>query len=669
TGAKVVLTPREVVQDADRLAAILENNSITMMKATPATWRLLMDSHWQGSANLKILCGGEALDFSLAQYLLNQGNEVWNLYGPTETTIWSGALQITQEHLETGNVPIGAPIANTQFYVLDPQQRLVPMGVPGELYIGGSGLSAGYWQRPELTAEKFVGVPDELVGQVNSERLYRTGDLVCYREDGTLDYLGRLDNQIKLRGFRIETGDIETVLSAHSRINQAIVSLREQQLVAYVVLNENAQQNLQFDVFVSNLRRWISRKLPTYMIPTAYRVLESFPLTPNGKVDRKALPTPEVISQNKTRPNTPREQLIAGIWATVLNVKDVSLEDHFFELGGHSLLATRVIAQMRQVLDMEVPLRSLFEQPILTDFIQSLETSSEQALPLITPSNDRPTLSYAQQRQWLMAQLAPDSRAYTIPTAVRLNGNLLVDHLHHSLGEIVTRHAPLRTLYPTVDGQAVPEIIAPDKAVTQVTIAQTDLSFLEKVSQKVRVQELIQQEAQRPFDLACGPLWRAHLLKLNTQEHILLFSLHHIVADGWSMGILLKELTRFYHAFQTDTTADVPLLNISYGDYAAWQRSLDLGHQLTYWQQQLEHAAPLLELPTDYPRPAESSAAGGTYEFRLSKQHTEALHSFSQQHGVTLFMTLLAAFKAMLYRYSGITDLLIGTPIANRRQA
>ncbi|MEM6252543.1 MAG: amino acid adenylation domain-containing protein [Cyanobacteria bacterium P01_D01_bin.156] len=665
TGAQVVLTPREVVQDADQLAATLQNHSITMMQATPATWRLLMDSHWQGSANLKILCGGEALDLSLARYLLDQGNEVWNLYGPTETTIWSGALQITQEHLETGNVPIGTPIANTQFYVLDQQQRLVPMGIPGELYIGGSGLSTGYWQRPELTAKKFVAVPDGLM--VSSERLYRTGDLVCYRENGTLDYLGRLDNQIKLRGFRIETGDIEAVLSSHEQINQAVVSLREQQLVAYVISNEKG--HLQTDILVDDLRRLASRQLPVYMLPTAYAVLESFPLTPNGKVDRKALPAPEVTIRNKTQPRTPREQLIAGIWANVLSIQEVALEDNFFELGGHSLLATRVIAQVRQVLDVEVPLRSLFEQPTLADFIRALETNQEQSLPPILPRDKQLTLSYAQQRQWLMAQLAPDSRAYTIPTAVRLTGHLSVEHLHHSLSEVINRHGTLRTLYPTVDGQPVPQIVAPEKAAAQIAIEQTDLSSLEKVSQKVRIQELIQQESQRPFDLVQGPLWRARLLKLHTQEHILLFSLHHIVADGWSMGILLKELTSFYRAFQTNTTADVPSLDISYGDYAAWQRSLDLNHQLSYWQQQLENAAPLLELPTDFPRPAEPSAAGGTYEFRLSKQQTESLQSFSQQHGVTLFMTLLAAFKALLYRYSGITDLLIGTPIANRRQA
>ncbi|MEM7061633.1 MAG: amino acid adenylation domain-containing protein [Cyanobacteria bacterium P01_B01_bin.77] len=666
-GAEVVLTARGIVQDGQQLRRVLDSHSITTMQATPATWRLLTDSNWQGSPSLKILCGGEALDQALAQQLLSRCGELWNLYGPTETTIWSGALRVTEEYLTTGNVPVGNPIANTQFYLLDQRQRLVPIGVPGELYIGGSGLSPGYWQQPDLSAEKFISVPESLLSKVSGPRLYKTGDLVCYREDGTLDYLGRMDNQIKLRGFRIEPGDIEAVLKQHVQISQAVVTVRDQQLAAYLVSNDN-QTATSPDQLINDLRQWLSQQLPAYMVPTAYGLLASLPLTPNGKIDRKALPAPDSVGQGKTRPSTAKEQLIAGIWANVLDINEVFLEDHFFDLGGHSLLATRVVAQVRQVLDVEVPLRSLFGHPILADFIQVLETAQTPTLPPISRS-EQSTLSYAQQRQWLMAQLAPDSRAYTIPTAVRLRGDLSVDYLQQSLAQVVRRHDTLRTVYRTVDGQATPEIMPADKAAEQVVIQQTDLSSLDPVAQRAKIQQIIQQQTQQVFDLICGPLWRAQLLTLNHQEHILLFALHHIVADGWSMGILLKELTAFYRACQENTTADVPALEICYGDYAAWQRSLDLSGQLAYWQQQLAGTAPLLELPTDYPRPAAASMAGGTYEFRLSQQQTDALKRLSQQQGVTLFMTLLAAFKTLLYRYSGITDLLIGTPIANRRQA
>ena len=666
-GAEVVLTARGIVQDGHHLKSVLDSHSITMMQATPATWRLLTDSAWPGSPSLKILCGGEALDLALAQKLLPRCGELWNLYGPTETTIWSGALQVTEAYLTTGNVPVGKPIANTQFYLIDQQQRLVPMGVPGELHIGGSGLSPGYWHQPDLTAEKFISVPESLLSRVSSPCLYKTGDLVCYREDGTLDYLGRMDNQIKLRGFRIEPGDIEAVLEQHAQIAQAVVIVREQQLAAYLVPNDN-KTITPSDQLIYDLRQWLSQQLPAYMVPTAYGLLASLPLTPNGKIDRKALPAPDSMGQGKTHPSTPREQLIAGIWAKVLDINEIFLEDHFFDLGGHSLLATRVIAQLRQVLNVEMPLRSLFGHPILADFIQVLETAQTPTLPPIARS-ERPTLSYAQQRQWLMAQLAPDSHAYTIPTAVRLTGELSIDYLQESLAQVVTRHDTLRTVYHTVDGQATPEIMPADQAAEQVVIKQTDLSSLDPITQRTKLQQIVHQQPQQSFDLTCGPLWRAQLLQLNHQEYILLFALHHIVADGWSMGILLKELTVFYRACQANTTADMPALEICYGDYAVWQQSLDLSDQLTYWQQQLAGTAPLLELPTDYPRPAETSIAGATYEFRLSQQQTESLKRVSQLQWVTLFMTLLAAFKTLLYRYSGITDLLIGTPIANRHQA
>ncbi len=673
TGAQVVVTSREVAQDGGQLAALLENQRISIMQATPATWRLLLDGNWHSHSSLKVLCGGEALDITLAQQLLARGDEVWNLYGPTETTIWSGALQITPHSLGTGTVPIGCPLANTQFYVLDQQQRQVPIGVPGELYIGGMGLSPGYWQQPELTSERFISSPlaeiEEGIGEGSRgiPVLYRTGDCVRYREDGTLDYLGRLDNQIKLRGFRIELGDIEAALSQHPLVEQAVVVLHDRdnpRLVAYLVLTQQCPQA----ELVQQLRQWLSQRRPAYMMPAVYIVLEALPLTPNGKVDRRSLPDPEPVTEKAVPPQTTVEVLIAGVWTTVLGCEQVRLNDHFFELGGHSLLATRVIAQLSQVLGVDVPLRSLFEHPILADFVGVVQRTQGRSQPPIS-SGHPPTLSDAQQRQWLMAQLEPDNIAYTIPTAVRLQGELSITGLQQSLVQVVHRHEPLRTIYPAVNGEALPQVIPASEATAELEIEGIDLRHLDTVKQRSEVRRLTHEQTQQPFNLKQGPLWRSQLLQLSEQEHILLLTFHHMIMDGWSMGLLLQELTTCYQGFQLDQSVMLPPLNITYSDYAHWQKSLDVADQFTYWQGQLRGAAPVLELPIDFPRSAEPSSEGRIYEFRLTQGQTERLKKFSQQNGATLFMTLLAAFKVLLYRYSGVKDLLIGTPVANRQQA
>ena len=673
TGAQVVITPRDLVQEGPQLATLLEHHNISVMQATPATWRLLQDCRWPGG-DVKILCGGEALDLALGQWLLAQGQAVWNLYGPTETTIWSGAIQLTPQFLSHGHVPIGAPIANTQFYVLDSHQQQVPIGVPGELYIGGLGLAPGYWHRPQLTGERFI--PTRLVPgtlpTASSAHLYKTGDRVRYQEDGTLEYLGRLDHQIKLRGFRIELGDIEAVLTQYPAVAQAIVVLRElepPQLVAYLTLAASPSTDADASAarVVDELRQWIRSQLPNYMLPTTYLCLEAMPLTPNGKVDRRSLPAPDAVIRAAALPQTTVEVLIAGIWATVLGCDQIHVDDQFFELGGHSLLATRVIAQVRQILGVDVPLRSLFEHPVLADFVAVIEQRRGQPLPPIVPC-EQPTLSYAQQRQWLMAQLEPDSLAYTIATAVRLQGNLSVSTLQQSFGQVVRRHEPLRTLYPAVDGNAVPQVLPIAEGVAAVAIEQIDLRHLAPVPQRSAVKQRMQAQAQQRFDLGQGPLWRVQLLQLSEQEYILLLALHHIIVDGWSLGVLLQELTACYQALLAQQPLPLPPLTIRYSDYAHWQKSLNCEAQLTYWQQQLSGAVPLLELPTDFPRPAAASWAGQTYEFRLTLAQTQALQRFSQQNGVTLFMTLLTAFNVLLYRYSGVTDLLIGTPIANRQR-
>jgi len=666
SGAQVVITPQEITLDGERLAQQIKAHDITIMQATPATWRLLLDAGWQGHPTLAILCGGEALDIELAKRLLLCGQSLHNLYGPTETTIWSGALEVDADFLLqsalSGSVPIGAPIANTQFYVLDQQQRQVPIGIAGELYIGGEGLSEGYWDRPDLTAERFVHVSSV------SQRLYKTGDRVRHREDGTLDFLGRLDNQIKLRGFRIELGTVEAMLTQHPAITQAVVTVHAEQSQLLAYINPVGEVN---PTLTEELQHWLSQYLPDYMLPSGYKIIDAFPLTPNGKIDRRSFPTFVPITIKEQPPRTQNEKLVAGIWSAILGTEGISINNSFFELGGHSLLATQAISQIRQVFDVELPLRSLFEYPRLGDFVAIIEQaqSSQSLSPTIRSeitSSEHPVLSFAQQRQWLIHQLNPKSPAYNIPIAIRLTGNLSIKGLEQSIAQIIDRHETLRTIYPSAEGKPVPVVLPPQGAFALATV---DLSQLDAKAQRAEVAQAIRQQVQQPFNLEKGPLLRSRLLKLNEQEHILLFTQHHIVTDGWSIGILQRELTALYQTVSADELKNVlPPLPICYSDYAAWQKSLDFSGQVAYWSQQLNGLAPLLTLPTDYPRPAESSDVGASYEFRLSQKETDALQKFSQQNQVTLYMTLLAAFNILLYRYSQITDIAIGTPIANRQR-
>ncbi|MEB3357183.1 MAG: amino acid adenylation domain-containing protein [Synechococcales bacterium] len=692
-GGTLVIASQDTVRDPQKLAAQLEQHNVTLMQATPATWRLLLESGWPGKAHLKLLCGGEALDLDLAQQLLNCGQELWNLYGPTETTIWSAALRIEPSTLQDGIVPIGKPIANTQFYVLDSQQRPVPIGVAGELYIGGLGLSPGYWNRDDLTAERFVKSPLSPVGAYGGmpnagslphDRrvalgaepcaptgvvLYQSGDRVRYREDGTLEYLGRLDHQVKLRGYRIELGEIEAILAQHPDVSQAVAvlredSLQEPQLVAYVVPNPKSKiQNPKF-------REHLAQRLPAYMVPSQFVVLDALPLTPNGKVDRKALPQRELIetAHSSTTPHTLTEELLANIWSAVLNQNSIGRDDNFFDLGGHSLLATRVVAQVRQAFGVELSVRSLFEHPTLAQLagaIDALKAGDRliylQPIQTIERTGSLP-LSDGQQRQWVLAQIEPGSPFYIIPVALQVTGALSINRLQQSLEQIVQRHEVLRTSFREIDGKAQPEIDAD----VEISIPCIDLTDLDEAYQQKQVHQYLRAAAQQPFDLSRAPLLRLQVLRLATQEHVVLLSLHHIIADGWSVGILVQELAQVYGALCAGRPLDLPPLPIQYVDYAAWQQQQVYQSHLDYWKQQLQGAPPLLELPTDYPRPAEQSLAGAVFEFQLSSEQTQALERFSQQQSVTLFMTLLAAFQVLLYRYSGFTDLAIGTPIANR---
>jgi len=668
TGARLELASREVATDPKQLMEQLKASGATVMQATPATWRMLLTANWQGNPNLKILCGGEALPQDLAGELLNKGATLWNLYGPTETTIWSTAYRVEATQLSRAIVPIGRPIANTKIYLLDSGGQPVPVGIPGELHIGGAGLARGYLNRPELTAEKFI---------INAagERLYKSGDLARYLPDGKIEYIERVDHQVKIRGFRIELGEIEAVVSQHPAVVQAVVIARDDEpgnkhLVAYVVTSEQS-------LIINQLREFLKYKLPEYMVPSAFVTLDTLPLTPNGKVDRKALPAIDgkISRENEyVPPRTPSEEIIANIFASVLGVQNVGIHDNFFALGGHSLLATQLISRLKVALDVEIPLRTIFESPTVVQFEQTLTqlrtTNSQLTLPPIQPRTDSEQLplSWAQERLWFLNQLEGSSATYNIPAAVRITGNLDIKALQQALSEIVSRHEILRTSFSTVNGKPV-QIIDPE---VTMNIKVVDLRQLEVTERETVLKQQAQLEATTPFELEVAPLIRCSLLHLNATEYVLLLTMHHIVSDGWSMGVFIEEASGLYQAFVAGEPSPLAELPIQYADFAVWQRQWLSGevlqNQLNYWQQQLQGAPELLQLPTDRPRPSVQTFQGRTESFSLNANLTQKLQNLSGELGTTLFMTLLGAFATLLYRYTGQEDIVIGSPIANRNR-
>jgi amino acid adenylation domain-containing protein len=669
-GDRLIIASREVATDGTQLLKLIQSSGATVMQATPATWYMLLAAGWEEKQFLKILCGGEALSRELANQLLARCDTLWNVYGPTETTIWSAACQV---ELGENAIAIGGPIANTQFYILDQHLQPVPIGVPGELYIGGTGLAVGYLNRPELTAERFIN--HEFKGQNSSPiRLYKTGDLVRYLPDGNIEYLGRIDHQIKLRGFRIELGEIEQVLSQHSALQQAVVVAREdksgdKRLVAYVVSNEKESSlNLH-----SLLHNFLAEKLPSYMIPSAFVALEALPLTPNGKVDRKNLPAPDFtqihLKEGATIPLTPIQEMLTGIWQQILEIEQISIHDNFFELGGHSLLATRVISQIRSTFKVELPLRILFELPTIANLSQQIEAATKAGLGIASSSikpvtREKPLpLSFAQARLWFIDQLDTANSSYNLFAAVRLTGEFKLAILEQSLNKIIKRHEILRTNFVEVDGQTV-QVISPKLTLTIPVI---------KVHQKQEIQELAIAEANKPFNLSKDPLLRLSFLEIEPTEGVLLLTMHHIISDGWSMGLLLQEITTLYQAFSLQKPSPMPELPIQYADFAVWQRQWLSGEvlqtQLNYWQQQLGNNLPILNLPTDRPRPSVQSFRGARKTLVLSPQLTKNLKALSTTFGSTLFMTLLAVFKILLHYSSGQNDIIVGTDVANRNRS
>ena len=671
-GATIILASREMVIDGNLLAKEIAQYDVNVMQATPATWRMLLTSDWQGSPNLKVISGGEALPRELVNHLLEKVGSLWNVYGPTETTVWSTTYQVTSDrHSRNEDAPesIGRPIANTQTYILDQCFQPVPIGVIGELYIGGDGVARGYLNRPELTDERFLSNPFE-----PNSRIYRTGDLVRYLPTGDIEYLGRIDNQVKIRGFRIEMGEIENVLDKHPQVEQGVVIVREdtpgnKQLVAYIVPGE-CQPTIQ------EIRQFLKIQLPDYMIPEAFVVLETMPLTPNGKVDRRALPKPEEINQeiptNFITPQTDLQVQIAEIWEEVLHIQSIGINQNFFELGGHSLLATQIVSRIRQNLKIDLNVRHFFASPTV-EFLATWIESNYHLEPKLTiskikyiPRENNIPLSFSQEGLWFLWQLDPNSSAYNISNSYHLKGELDITSLSKSWIKLVEHHEALRTTFKTLNGQPIQIIHQPEK----IEFPIIDLQHLPIDERQIVVDKLQTEIINQPFDLTTYPLWQVKLIQLSPTQNLLFISIHHIIFDGWSWDLLFDQLTTFYRGFLGKETKKLVNSPIDYADFSHWQRQWLPGENFNtlvkYWQQQLAGIGPVLNLPTDKPRPAEIGFIGVTESIQLSRSLSSDIKLFSRQQGVTLFMTLLAAFEILLYRYSGQTDIVIGSPIAGR---
>ncbi|HXO30493.1 MAG TPA: amino acid adenylation domain-containing protein, partial [Thermoanaerobaculia bacterium] len=777
-GGRIEVVSGEEAADGHRLAARLAAAGMTAMQATPATWRLLLDSGWQGQPGLVALCGGEALPRELAAALLARGVELWNVYGPTETAIWSAARRVTTAdpaggaepadradsvdpvaaaHLG-GAVGLGRPIANTRLYVVDRRGvpgeagEPLPPGAPGELWIGGHGVARGYAGRPELTAARFV--PDPFGGPPGA-RLYRTGDLVRQRADGDLEFLGRIDLQVKVRGFRIELGEVESALLRHPAVGQAVAVAQgedaDRRLVAYLVTRGGAVAPE-----IPELRDFLRLRLPDYMVPADYLVLDRLPLSPSGKLDRRALPVPARPQPWERRGGdarrgvlrTPVEELLAGVWADVLGIgrEQVGPGDDFFRLGGHSLLAIRVAARLRDLTGVEIPLPRLLQLSRLEDLAREIETTlagagagRPQPAPIRRlPPEERAAqgtreaaLSFAQEQLWFLDRLEPGSPTYNLPGALRLVGPLDVAALAASLGQVRRRHEVLRTVFVARDGgpqgSVAVAVAAPGGDAAALPLI--DLSSLPPGTRAATAAGLIAAEARRPFDLAVGPLMRTALLRLAGSsdagspraaagplcaaadaEHVLLLSLHHMVADGSSLEILARELAAFYNgaarnvAAARDAAASwntavaghaaaagdaaardlgaprraaagglLPELPIQYADFARWQREWLSGEvlaaELAWWREQLAGARgepPRLDLALDRPRPAVPSPRGVRRPWAVPAALAGELAALGQRRGATLYMTLLAAFATLLRRHGAQDDMAVGTVVASR---
>jgi amino acid adenylation domain-containing protein len=686
-GNRLVIVPEPERKQVDLLVERLASEKVTRIVLVPSQLEAMLSSGTPLKTGLPDVkywtSSGEALPGELC-YRFHQelpGRTLINLYGSSEVSADATCYDVRGSGAYA-NAPIGRPIANTEVYILGKHLTPALAGTAGELYIAGAGLARGYFNNPELTSERFIPSP---FGSQRGDRLYRTGDVAKYAGDGNIRYLGRTDNQVKIRGHRIELGEVEEKLARQAGVKQAVVEARDyagdKRLVAYLAPKTGQE------VSVVEVDRKLREELPDYMVPTAFVIMQELPLTPNGKIDRRSLPGPGgarfASEESYVPPRTPVEEIVTRLWTELLRVERCGLHDNFFNLGGHSLLATQLISRVRQVLQVDLPLRSLFESPTIEQFALAIDAAMKgevgAKLPALVPFDLEPysvgggiqdgffvaPVSFAQQRLWFLDQLDPGNTAYNIATAVRLKGTLNAAALEASINQVIERHSILRTCIRTARGQPV-QVIMPAE---RMALTAAGFESLPDSRRQNEAKRSATDAARKPFDLAAGPLLRAMLVKLGGQEHLLLLTMHHAICDLWSVRVMIAEVAKLYEAANEGKPASLAELPVQYAHFATWQRQWLQGEtleaEIEYWKRQLEGVS-VLQLPADRPRPAVQTFRGARLPLSLSKSLTDSLDALSRREGVTLFMTLLGAFQTLLYRYTGQTDIAVGSPIASR---
>lgn len=665
-GGALHLYSKKDVMNPGFLQKYFAEHQVDCLKIVPSHWKAISTNEDLLIPDRLLIFGGEILPGELVEEILTTKTtcQIINHYGPTETTIGKLIYHTLPENKPGQRIPIGQTFSNSQVYVLSKAGRLCPKGIPGELHIAGDGLARGYLNNTSLTHQKFVKNP---FSEDGASRMYCTGDLAKYLEDGKIAFLGRVDDQLKIRGYRVEPGEIETAIVNSGMVDQAVVLPREmkdgsKQLVGYINEKEGSCRN--------DLMTYLQEKLPEYMIPDLWVEIDKFPLLPNGKVDRKALPDPEMSAIGKEDFQAPANEIekkLAALWEDVLEVEQVGTKDNFFELGGHSLLAVRLVSAIRKTFNVEMPIGDIFDYPTVKGQADQIQNhSGKSGLPqiVVQTKGERIPLSFSQERLWFIHKLQ-GSIQYHVPAVLKIEGPIRIDALGFALKKIVERHEVLRTVISEEEGESFQVI----KKSEGWNLSVIDHSGSKPNDESLR--NIIGQMISQPFDLSVDYMLRAMLINLNDQEHLLIVTLHHIASDGWSKSILVRELVALYHSFLGENGDSLRPLEVQYADYSIWQRKyLDgaaLQQQLSYWKDKLEGLSPL-QLPTDFARPPVQSNRGGKLVFTIPKKISDYIYQLSRKHDCTVFMTLLSAFQVLLYRYSGQTDICVGTPIANRSQ-
>jgi len=668
---------RDIILDAWSLADWLDVEQVEVLHCVPSLFRALLNeklnSRYFEAMKCVVMTGEPLYPADVKRWLDVFGDRIrlFNIYGTTETTLSKFAYEIRPEDVERPSIPVGKLIDGEPTMVIDSRGELCGLGAVGEIHIRTQFRSHGYYNEPELTRQVFVQNP---LSDDPNDLVHKTGDYGRILKGGDLEHLGRRDQQVQIRGVRVELGEIENLIRAHEAVADVAVIDRDDAdgnrfLVVYVTMKNGTG--------TTPLRRYLAERLPVTMLPSAFVELDQLPRTLNGKIDRKALPALESLKteqENQTGSLTPIEEIVSGIWCEVLRLPSIPRNGNFFNLGGHSLLVTQVLARIRDYLKIELPVRSVFESPTLGEFSQLVQEhlsdgqQSEQTTINKVPREAELPLSFSQQRMWFFEQLSSGTSAFNIALGVRLKGALNVDALEQTFSEIIRRHEGLRTVFPESKGQPVQVIQSPARF--KLPIA--DLSTLPDEEREPQAARLAREETLRTFNLSTGPLVRPTLLRMNDRDHIVICTMHHIIGDGQSFEVLIAEMSQIYSAFSQGKPSSLPEVSIQYVDYAAWQQQFiqgaELEKRLAYWRRQLADAPERLNLPVAHSRPKVQKFGGAFQEFRLSKELNDALRELSRREGLTLYMTMLSAYVLLLNQYIDDEDIVVGSVYANRER-